>query len=334
MTGAELDRDVRRELSTLGAESGREVARHLVMAGRWLEADPELALAHAIVARRRAARLAVVREAVGLAAYRCGQYAEALAELRTVRRLTGSDAHLAIMADCERGLGRPERALAAVASAPARLDVGERVELLIVAAGARWDLGEPEAALVTLEVPELRAAGQHAWLARLRMAYSDALSAVGRDDEARVWRQLAAKADVAGSGLEDLWDDGSEPEFVDLVDGELVDGEPVEDGLGEAEPGAVEPAEGEPDVVEPAEGEPSAGGTADDVTPGDEPADGEEPDAEQRVAGEPDDDGPGAAGDAERAGTVGTVETEERGREMGQAGGSGGQPAAEESARP
>ncbi|HYJ75988.1 MAG TPA: tetratricopeptide repeat protein, partial [Kineosporiaceae bacterium] len=123
-------------------------------------------------------------------------YAEALAELRTARRLTGSDEHLPVIADSERALGRPERALAiAVLPELGRLDVEHRVEMLIVEAGARSDLGQKEAAVITLQVGLLDSRVKAPWVARLRMAYADALAAVGRDDEAARWLERAAEAD-------------------------------------------------------------------------------------------------------------------------------------------
>jgi tetratricopeptide (TPR) repeat protein len=147
----------------------------------------------------RAARLAAVREAVGLTAYATGRYAEALSELRTVRRLTGSNVHLPVMADCERGLGRPERALALATSPEAgRLDHDGQVEMLIVAAGARADLGQHDAAVITLQVPELTSRARGTWLARLRSAYADALASVGRAQEAQDWLVRALDADVDG----------------------------------------------------------------------------------------------------------------------------------------
>ena len=95
-----------------------------------------------------------MREAAGLAAYRTGRYAEALRELRTVRRLNGSSEHLAIMADCERGLGRPERALALAQEPEAEtLDAEAKIELAMVVSGARLDLGQAEAAVAALSTP-------------------------------------------------------------------------------------------------------------------------------------------------------------------------------------
>ena len=220
VTGAELDRQVRAELASLGEPAARQVSRHLVMAGRLLDTDPEQAWQHAVAARGRAGRLAVVREAAGLAAYRAGRYAEALAELRTARRLTGSDEHLAVMADCERGLGRPERALTLAASPQARrLEQDQRVELLIVAAGARLDLGQPEAAVVLLQVPDLGGNRTGDAVARLRSAYADALVAAGRGGEAEHWRERARQADVAGTaGIDEESDGVAGESIIDLMD--------------------------------------------------------------------------------------------------------------------
>ena len=199
VTGRELDDDVREELASLSGGAAAAVAKHLVMAGALLDDDPEQAYAHAMAARRKASRIGVVREAAGVAAYAAGHYAEALAELRAARRMTGSAEYLPMMADCERGLGRPRRALDLAADpAVVGLDEAGRVEMLIVAAGARRDLGEDEAAAVSLQVPELRSRSRAPWVARLRYAYADALLAAGRTDEARRWFVRAAQADVDG----------------------------------------------------------------------------------------------------------------------------------------
>jgi hypothetical protein len=169
----------------------------------------------------------VVREAAGLAAYRCDRFDEALRELRTARRLTGSQEHLPVMADCERGLGRPERAIAMLTSPEAAsLDRRGALELLIVAAGARLDLGQPGAAVVMLEVPELRAALRPETAeaqARLWSAYSDALAAAGRTDEARTWLERAAAADEEGvtGAAERLGLDGTD--ITDLLDPDLLE---------------------------------------------------------------------------------------------------------------
>ena len=197
--GRMLPADARRELRPLSKETAELVARHLVMTGQLLDDDPAQALAHARAARALAARLGVVREAVGLAAYAGGQWAESLSELRAARRITGRPEHLAVLADCERALGRPERALS-YADDPAvpGLSQDERVELVIVLAGARADLGQFDAAVVTLQEPAKRTAAARPWAVRLWYAYADALLGAGRRTEAREWFSRTAEADVHG----------------------------------------------------------------------------------------------------------------------------------------
>lgn len=219
VTGSELDREVRAELASLGnADVARAVARRLVMVAALIDDDPELAWEHAQAARRIAARLGIVREAAGLAAYRAGHYADALAELRTARRISGSSEHLAIMADAERGLGRPERALELAASPEARtLGADSRVELLIVEAGARRDLGQLDAALAALRIPRLDQDRPDPTTARLRLAYADTLAAAGRDDEAQRWVRRAAEIDPDGSsGAGARLDDNADLDLFDL----------------------------------------------------------------------------------------------------------------------
>ena len=195
----ELDAEARRELRSLTKETAELVARHLVMTGRLVDDDPQQALAHARAARALAGRVGVVREGAGLAAYAAGEWAEALSELRAARRITGSPEHLAVFADCERGLGRPERALA-YADDPqvAQLSQEQRVELVIVLAGARRDLGQHDAAVVVLQDPARRTTDRRPWAARLWYAYADALLAAGREEQAREWFGKAAAADVDG----------------------------------------------------------------------------------------------------------------------------------------
>lgn len=185
VTFAELDRQARQRLRTLSKESANRVGRHLVMAGMLVESDPELAYQHAHSAMRRAGRVDVVREAVALTAYATARYAEALREIRTVRRLSGLDALRAIEADCERGLGRPERALD-LAAAPASKDMTDtdRVELAIVASGARLDLDQPQAALLVLDQPLVLAVTDEAMKIRVAHARVTALRAADRGEEA------------------------------------------------------------------------------------------------------------------------------------------------------
>jgi tetratricopeptide (TPR) repeat protein len=188
ITGKELDRSVSQQLRGLPEKLAARVARHLVAAGLLMDDDPRTAYQHTLAARARAARIAVVREACGEAAYAAGEYAEALSELRAAKRMNGSQDYLAVMADCERALGRPDRALA-LARNPAvpNLPDDQKAELTIVEAGARLDLGEVDAALRTLENAPLRSKTRADWVVRLRYAYADTLLAAGRADDALEW---------------------------------------------------------------------------------------------------------------------------------------------------
>lgn len=217
ITGRELGPQVLAQLRTLPARTGQYVAAHLAAAGDLLGEDPEQAFRHATAARARASRVAAVREACGETAYAAGRFREALAELKAARRLADAPEYLPMMADCERALGRPERALAiARDAAVSRLDEAGRVEMRIVESGARRDLGQPAAAVRVLEGEQLRSRSRAAWVPRLRYAYAEALLADGRPAQAREWFERAAGADALGltdadERASDLWerlDDG------------------------------------------------------------------------------------------------------------------------------
>ena len=188
ITGKELDRSITSQLKGLPEKLAARVARHLAAAGMLIDEDPKTAYEHTLAARARAARLAVVREACGEAAYAAGEYAEALSELRAAKRMNGATAYLPIMADCERALGRPERALTLAKSpAVANFAPEAKAEMTIVEAGARRDLGEYDAALRTLEHAPLNSKSRSAWVVRLRYAYADTLLEAGRPEDALEW---------------------------------------------------------------------------------------------------------------------------------------------------
>lgn len=194
----ELDPSILNELRTLPEGLAEIVARHLVAADRALAIDDaETARAHVLAAKRRAGRVAAVREAAGVTAYLVGDFAEALSELRTVRRMSGGEEYLPLMADCERGLGRPQKAVDLIREVDLRsVDEDLRVELLLVLAGARADMGQVDAAIVVLKVPELTKLPKGDARARLQYAYSMFLREAGRDTEADEWLVKAAESDI------------------------------------------------------------------------------------------------------------------------------------------
>ena len=232
VTGFELDRSVKNQLRTLSKENAVGVGQHLVMAAAFLDTDIEAAQAHAETAVRRAGRVPAAREALGLVHYRKGEWAKALSEFRTARRLSGSSHMLPFMVDAERGLGRHARALDLAASPEAAtLILDERIELAIVVSGIRRDLGQYDAAVVGLQLPQLNAGSRQPWAARLFYAYAEALLAKGDEDAALTWFGHAAGADLEGETdaderlleldglvLTDLLADEDDVEFEDDVD--------------------------------------------------------------------------------------------------------------------
>ncbi|MGC5617576.1 hypothetical protein [Georgenia sp. Z1491] len=306
-----LDREARRELLTLSKTNGEAVARHLVMAGILLEDDPERAYQHAQAAGRGAGRVATAREAVAITAYATGRFAEALKELRAVRRLSGRDDHRVMEADCERGLGRPERALTVVAETDAStLSEAERAELAIVASGARADLGENEAGLLLLRTVALDAITDRAVRARLDSVIADRLDEVGRTDEAA---EVRSRISIPTDDSTDTFD------VIDLLPEEDEAGQAVSEASTEAPVAASDPdveeseAAVEPDVVEHA-----------DVTDAQEVEPDPEPSSEQEVEPDPE---PSAEQGAEPEAEQGQLDL---GLDLGEAEPRGGRPATEE----
>ena len=220
-----LHASVRAELRGLPKDLAEIVAAHLVVAGQLVDSDPELAYAHAEAARRRAARLPIVREAAAETAYAAGRYDVALSEFRALRRMTGTQDYLPVMADCERALGRPHNAVKLAREAErVGLEPALRIEMIIVEAGARRDLGQDHEALRLLEraVAAVRPeVAPPAAVARLRYAYADALLQAGKDSEARHWFAAAAKLD------HDQQTDAQQR--VDEIDGIVIDYDDDED---------------------------------------------------------------------------------------------------------
>jgi hypothetical protein len=267
----DLDKVARGELKTLSKENADWVAKHLVMAGRLIEEEPEEAHKHALSAGRRAGRIGVVRETIAITAYTVGDYALTLRELRTYRRITGRDDQLPLMVDSERGLGRPERALELGRSVDvSTLAPAVRVSLAIAMSGARLDLGQPDAALGELEIPQLDRRRAFEYSPALFDAYATVLEDLGRERDAEEWRALAERADAA---LEAHHGD-DDRETVEVVEEEL---ELDESWDSEKESVSLE----EPDVAESGPADESVvtddESVVDEESTGDEPAADEEP---------------------------------------------------------
>ena len=192
----DLPSDIRRDLHMLSRENANRVASHMIASYALIDEDPKEALAHAKAARDHAGRIAVVREHTGIIAYRTGHWQEALSELRTARRIGGGPGMLSLMADCERGLGRPERAIEMLNSEYVKdLDETALAELRIVVAGAHEDMDEYDAAIAVLEKGNLDPSQVGDTAVRYFYAYADALLAAGDKDKAIDWFQRVVAID-------------------------------------------------------------------------------------------------------------------------------------------
>ncbi|WP_233460225.1 hypothetical protein [Microbacterium resistens] len=215
------------------------------MSAMLIDEDPARAHEHALAASRRAGRVAVVRESVAITAYAVGDFALALRELRTYRRISGRDDQIALIVDSERGMGRPDRALEEGRSVDrAALPTPARVALAIAMSGARLDRGETELALGELEIPELDPDRAFEWSPALFSARAAVLEDLGRHEEAAFWQQ---RADVAAEAL----GHGTDDEL--LIEDALVEDADDVDGAEDASPSApAEPSE-RAEPAEPAE---------------------------------------------------------------------------------
>ena len=173
--------NVRAELKSLPKDLAATVGGHILAAGELLDVDP------------------VVREAAAEAAYVSGHYDIALREFRAIRRMSGGDELLPVLADCERALGRHREALELLATLdPRTKKLGLRIECILVEAGIRADLGQRGEALRLLKSAISHRIGPRPAQARLHYAYADLLEAEGRSDAAREWFESAASLDLDG----------------------------------------------------------------------------------------------------------------------------------------
>ena len=203
------------------------MARHLAMAGMLIDEDPARAHEHALAASRRAGRVAVVRETVGITAYAVGDYALALRELRTYRRISGKDDQIGLIVDSERGVGRPERGLEEGRAVDrASLPIPVRVQLAIAMSGARLDLGQPDRALTELDIPELDPDRAFEWSPALFLARATVLEELGRTDEAEQWKR---RAEIASDALDAASGIGED----EVIEVEEIFDEPEEDATAE-----------------------------------------------------------------------------------------------------
>ena len=200
-----LPRDVVEEIRRVARVGrGDEAIAHLERAAERLErGDSGEAVSEAAKAKQLASRSAAVREVLGLGLYHAGRFREALSELQAYRRMTGRADQNHVIADCERALGRPERAVALAEEAVrARISNDVRAEAVIVAASALADMKRYDQTLALLRRVRTRQDVAEPHVLRIWYVTTDLLARSGRREEAertfrKIFRHDAAAFDVA-----------------------------------------------------------------------------------------------------------------------------------------
>jgi len=191
-----VDPDLAREMSSLSKENAERAAQHLLAAAFFVDTDPRRAHLHGVAASARAGRVGRVREVAGYAAYHAREFEIAVRELRAANRISGDGSMWPVLADSERGIGRPQKAIDMAKDPQVKLlDIDGQIEMKIVVAGARRDLKQTEAAVATLKCAELENETA-SWAPRLRYAYADALEANGDHKNAQKWFVKSAEIDI------------------------------------------------------------------------------------------------------------------------------------------
>jgi tetratricopeptide (TPR) repeat protein len=164
-------------------------------AAAYLEEDYDDAIRLGEQAKHMALRALPPRELLGLAYYRAERWREAARELSAFRRLSGSAEQNAVLADCYRALGKPERALDLCGEVTRAALPEVFYEANIVAAGALADLGRVDEAIARLERLELQPENAEEHHLRAWYALADLLERRGRFTQAREWFDAVASVD-------------------------------------------------------------------------------------------------------------------------------------------
>ncbi|PST47489.1 helicase [Bifidobacterium callitrichos] len=208
---AMLSKDERERLRGLSKEHAENIGLHILAAYTLIEDDPQAALEHAQWAAKQASRIDFARETLAFIAYRKGDYKLALREFRTAYRMNGFTDYLPFIADCERGLGNPKKAIEIVSSDDAKMLRGEsKAEMFLVYAGALADLKLWDKAIEIVHTLGRSKGLPGAYRMRALQAEQLFLEEAGRNDEAIDLDQVIEK-------LEDQYADFDEDEESDDV---------------------------------------------------------------------------------------------------------------------
>uniref|UniRef100_UPI00359C85EF tetratricopeptide repeat protein n=1 Tax=Bifidobacterium adolescentis TaxID=1680 RepID=UPI00359C85EF len=281
-----LSTDDRERLRGLSKEHAENIGLHILAAYTLEERDPELALEHAKWVAHQASRIDFARETLAFVAYRQGDYKLALREFRTAFRMNGFLDYLPFIADCERGMGEPKKAIETAMSDDAKYLRGEsKAEMFLVYAGALGDLELWDKAIEIVHTlgRSKGLAGEY----RMRAVQAEQyfLEEAGRTDEAIALDRLLDKLELQYADVED--DETSDDLVVEYDMQELND--ELMDVLGISE----DDAQYAPEDSEDEEGESEA------IDENGETSDETQLEAEEAEAGAESDDEPATQADAE-----------------------------------
>lgn len=166
---------------------------------RYRAALPELRKAKTL-----SPRSSVIRELLGLSAYRSEQWEEALRELRTFRRITGDLIHMPVEMDCLRALGRTQDVVKTWERMMSH-DLSPAIdhEARVVYASFLIDEGKPREAWPIIKPPRLVAAPSDSELRRWYVAARVALAAGDKDAARRIVAALEEQ-DPDFEGVDEL----------------------------------------------------------------------------------------------------------------------------------
>ncbi|WP_404978487.1 hypothetical protein [Bifidobacterium aquikefiricola] len=209
-----LSKDEKERLRGLSKEHAENTGLHMLAAYALEEEDPQAALEHAKWIARQASRVDVARETLAFIAYRQGEYKLAMREFRTAFRMNGYLDYLPFIADCERGVGNPKKALEVASSDEGKQLRGEaKAEMFLVYAGALADLGLLDKAVETVTTLANAKGLSGEYRMRAVQAQQNFLEQAGRADEAAELDTLLDKLETKYADADD--DESAEDIVVD-----------------------------------------------------------------------------------------------------------------------
>lgn len=249
-----LSKDDRLRLRGLSKEHAENIGLHILAAYALEETDPQGALAHAKWAARQASRIDLARETLALVAYRQGDYKLALKEFRTAHRMNGYPDYLPFIADCERGLGNPRKAIEeATSDEGSQLQGESKAEMFLVYAGALGDLGLWDKAIETVQALVKARGLSGDYRMRAVQAEQNFLDQAGRGQEALELEPLLDRLEAEYADEdegEDGQKDGQSEEILIDYDLEHLDPAMMEDLSIDPDGGEDDSDEGETEYAE------------------------------------------------------------------------------------